>query len=142
MKYILLKSIQDPDIPHLLSVHLLPEISRFIDINEKKYFEYVTSTENVFYYKVFCDNMLVGSVHCEIVDRILYLSLLVFPDFQRKGYGTQIINDIINGSLPFEFDAIEIAIDKTNVPSLRLFEKIGFIKTSVDGGLINYRYKK
>lgn len=142
MKYMLLKSTLDPDIPQLLRVHLLSEISRFIDINEKKYFEYVTSAENVFYYKVFCDNTLVGSVHCETVDRTLYLSLLVFPDFQRKGYGTQIIKDIINGYLPFDFDAIEIAIDRTNLPSLRLFEKIGFTKTSVDGGLINYRYKK
>lgn len=142
MKYTLLKSTHDPDIHQLLHIHRLPEISRFIDINEKKYFEYVTSAENVFYYKVFYDNTLVGSVHCEKVDRILYLSLLVFPEFQNKNYGTQILADIINGVIPLCFDSIEVSIDKTNAPSLHLFEKVGFIKASVDGGLINYTYTK
>ena len=30
----------------------LPEISRFISIDKDNYFKYVTSTENVLYYKV------------------------------------------------------------------------------------------
>lgn len=142
MTYSLLASLKDTDIPQLLSIHLLPEVSHFIDINEKKYFKYVTKTENVFYYKISENDKLIGSVHCEIADKTLYVSLLVFPEFQNNGYGTKIIKDIINGVLPLDFDTIEVSIDKTNLPSLRLFEKVGFVKASVDGGLINYTYTK
>lgn len=37
-------SIKDPDIPHLLKIHRLPEIRCFIDINERKYFKFVVKT--------------------------------------------------------------------------------------------------
>ena len=140
MTYSLLASLKDTDIPKLLSIHLLPEVSRFISINKRKYFKYVTKTENVFYYKIFEDDTLIGSIHCEIADKKLFVSLLVFPEFQNKGYGTKIIKDVISGALPLEFEAIEAAIDKNNLPSLRLFEKAGFTKASVDGGLISYTY--
>ena len=168
MTYSLLTSLKDSDIPQLLSNHLLPEVSRFIDINEKKYFKYVTKTENVFYYKISENGKLIGSVHCEISGTVLYVSLLIFPEFQNNGFGTKVIKDIISGALSLRvtviseparkrafsalfgvsalkglnFDSIEISIDKTNLPSLRLFEKVGFIKTSVDGGLVNYTYIK
>lgn len=142
MTYSLLTSLNDSDIPQLLSNHLLPEVSRFIDINEKKYFKYVTKTENVFYYKISENGKLIGSVHCEISGTVLYVSLLIFPEFQNNGFGTKVIKDIISGTLPLSFDSIEVSIDKTNLPSLRLFEKVGFIKTSVDGGLVNYTYTK
>lgn len=142
MTYSLLTSLKDFDIPQLLSNHLLPEVSRFIDINEKKYFKYVTKTENVFYYKISENGKLIGSVHCEISGTVLYVSLLIFPEFQNNGFGTKVIKDIISGALPLSFDSIEVSIDKTNLPSLRLFEKVGFIKTSVDGGLVNYTYIK
>lgn len=142
MTYTLLTSLKDADIPQLLSVHSLPDVSRFIAINKKKYFKFVTETENVFYYKVYENSTLIGSVHCQTEGEILYISLLIFPEFQNNGYGTKVIKDIIDGVLPLNFDSIEISIDKTNLPSLRLFEKVGFIKTSVDGGLINYTYTK
>ncbi len=140
MTYSLLTSLKDSDIPQLLSNHLLPEVSRFIDINEKKYFKYVTKAENVFYYKFSENGKLIGSVHCEISGTVLYVSLLIFPEFQNKGYETIVMQDIINGVLPLDFDTIEVSIDKVNTPSLRLFEKVGFIKTCVDGELINYTY--
>lgn len=140
MTYSLLTSLKDSDIPQLLSNHLLPEVSRFIDINEKKYFKYVTKTENVFYYKISENGKLIGSVHCEISGTVLYVSLLIFPEFQNNGFGTKVIKDIISGALSLNFDSIEVSIDKTNLPSLHLFEKVGFKATSADGGLINYTY--
>lgn len=142
MTYTLLTSTKDADIPQLLSNHLLPEVSRFISINKRKYFKFVTETENVFYYKILKNSTLVGSVHCEISGTALYVSLLIFPEFQNNGYGTKVIKDIIDGVLPLNFDSIEVSIDKINLPSLRLFEKVGFAKSSVDGGLINYTYTK
>lgn len=142
MNYILLESIKDPDVSELLHIHLLPEISRFVSINEKKYFRYVVKSENVFYYKIFDNDILIGSVHCELSKKTMYLSLLVFPEFQGKGYGTKIIEQITNGILPLDFENIEVSINNDNPSSLHIFEKVGFIKTSTDGGLINYIYTK
>lgn len=81
MTYTLLNSLKDPDIPRLLEIHSLPEIQCFIDINIKKYFKYVVKSENVFYYKIYDEGILVGSVHCELVGKTMYLSLLIFPEY-------------------------------------------------------------
>lgn len=140
MTYTLLTSLKDTDIPLLLEIHSLPEIKCFIDINTKKYFKYVTKSNNVFYYKIFDEDTLVGSIHCELSGKTMYISLLIFPEYQNKGYGTKTLREVINGSFLLDFETIEVSINNDNLPSLRLFEKVGFIRTSVDGGLINYIY--
>ena len=140
MTYTLLNSLKDPDIPRLLEIHSLPEIQCFIDINIKKYFKYVTKSNNVFYYKIYDEDILVGSVHCELDGRTMYLSLLIFPEYHNKGYGTKVLEDIINKKIPLDFKTIEVSINNDNFPSLHLFEKVGFIRTSVDGGLIKYTF--
>ncbi|MBR6530999.1 MAG: GNAT family N-acetyltransferase [Clostridia bacterium] len=142
MKYIQITSIKDSDIPFLISVHRSPEISRFISINEKKYFKYVTEAENVFYYKVFDSERLVASVHCELEDTTLFLSLLVIPDFQRQGIGTAILSDIKNGVLPIAFKKIYVSIDEDNSASLQLFKKAGFSQISKEDKLIDFIYNK
>ena len=140
MTYTLLTSLKDTDIPILLEIHSLPEIKCFIDINTKKYFKYVTKSNNVFYYKIFDEDTLIGSIHCELSGKTMYISLLIFPEYQNKGYGTKTLREVINGSFLLNFETIEVSINNDNLPSLRLFEKVGFIRTSVDGGLINYIY--
>ncbi len=140
MKFSQITSLKDSDISRLLEVHMLPENLRFIEINEKKYFKYVTKSNNVFYYKIFAADTLVGSVHCELSGKTMYLSLLIFPEHQNKGYGTKTLEDIISKKISLDFETIEVAINDDNFPSLHLFEKVGFIRTSVDGGLINYTF--
>lgn len=138
MKYIQITSEKDKDIPYLLSIHRVPEISHFISINEKNYFHYVTTTENVFYFKVYKNDDLVATVHCELFDKMIYLSILVIPNFQKQGIGTAILYDIQNGVLPLTYTHIKVSIDKVNSPSLRLFKKMNFIKTSEDEDLIDF----
>lgn len=137
MNYIQITSEKDADIPSLLSIHGLPEISRFISINEEGYFHYVTTAENVFYFKVYQNGDLVGTIHCELFDKVLYMSILVIPSFQKQGIGTAILYDIQNGALPLAFTQIEVSVDKRNASSLRLFGKMGFTKTSEDEDLID-----
>lgn len=140
MTYTLLTSLKDTDIPLLLEIHSLPEIKCFIDINTKKYFKYVTKSNHVFYYKIFDEDTLIGSIHCELSGKTMYLSLLIFPEYQNKGFGTKTLREVINGNFLLDFEAIEVSINNDNFPSLHLFEKVGFIRTSVDRGLINYIY--
>lgn len=138
MNYIQITSENDNDIPYLISIHRMPEISHFISVNEENYFHYVTTTENVFYFKVYKNDDLAGTVHCELFDKVLYMSILVIPIFQKQGVGTAILYDIQNGVLPLSYTHIKVSIDKFNSSSLRLFEKMGFTKTSEDENLIDF----
>lgn len=67
--------------------------------------------------------------------------ILVLPEHQNKGYGTAVIDDIKNGILPYEFDTIEVSVDKTNTAPIRLFEKCGFVCVSKEEELLNFVYE-
>ncbi len=128
----------DGDIAFLLKIHSIPEIFRFIGIDEQHYFHYVTNTENVYYFKVVFENHIVASVHIEIREDILYLSLLTIPEYQNKGFGAQILEDIKSQRLAQGFSKIIVSIDKANIPSIKLFEKAGFVLSREDDDLLEY----
>lgn len=66
----------------------------------------------------------------------------MIPKYQNVGIGTTIIRDIITGKLQLDFEKIEISIDKSNIPSIRLFEKMQFCYVSKEDELLNYVYQK
>ncbi len=142
LDFILLKTKTDIDIPNIISIHQLPEISRFVSIDVDNYFDYVTQSPNVYFYKVFLDGTLVATAHFECLSKTLYMDIVVFPKYHRKGIGTNIIKNVLNGNFPIVFDRIEISIDETNIPSKKLFEKMGFVFTSKEEELENYVYIK
>lgn len=142
LEYKRLTNENDVDIPYLLQVHKAPEIARFLSIDETNYFSYVTNTANVYFYKVYQNNKLIGSTHVEKQGNILFMDILVFPEFQRTGLGTKIVKDIQNDILGHDYEKIEISIDKRNTASLKLFEKACFIEVSTDDELINYIYER
>ena len=129
----------DTDIPKLITIHQLPKIKRYLSISDN-YFHYVTNTENVHFYKVYENNKLIGSTHIEKQGTVLFMDILVFPEFQRMGLGTKIVKDIQNDILGLDYEKIEISIDKRNTASLKLFENVGFIPISKYGELITYVY--
>ena len=140
MKYIQIDSENDKDIPYLISIHKLPEISRYISIDEENYFSYATATENVFYFKVYKDEQLVAAVHCELFDEILHMSIIVMPEYQKQGIGTAVLYDIQNRALPLTFTHIKVSVEKSNTASLRLFHKMNFVRTSEDEELTDFIY--
>ena len=102
----------------------------------------MTTAENVFYFKVYKDERLAAAIHCELFDGILHMSIIVLPEYQKQGIGTAILSDIQNMALPLTFTRIKVSIEKSNAASLRLFHKMGFIKTSEDEDLIDFIYTK
>ena len=143
LKYQRIISNEDGDIPYISSVMKLPEISRYISIDEKNYWQYVTSNDNVFYFKVYDNNgHLVAATHCETVKRTLYMYIMVMTAHQRKGIATSVLRDIQCDKLPLEFDQIEVSIDSANTASIKLFEKMNFQYVSKEEELLNYIYKK
>lgn len=129
---------KDPDIPRLLSVFQMPEISRFYTIDPETYFPYVTDTENVYFYKVYRDGGLVGAIHLEKQETTVFLSILVFPEFQRMGIGTRILKDVLGNGLGLDCGRIRVSVDEKNIPSRKLFESMGFVAASREEELINY----
>lgn len=142
MIYRRIDSQNDPDISYLDEILNLPEFSRFINVDKNNYWTYVTNTENVFYFEVFENDVLVAATHCEISNRTLYMDIMVIPTYQRKGVATTILNDIQSGTLLLDFDKIEVSIDKSNAASIKLFEKMNFKFVSVENELLNYAWQK
>ena len=131
----------DTDIPELVMIYKKPEVAQYICISDN-YFHYVTNNENVYFYKVFENNKLIGAVHLEKQGVVLFMDILVFPAFQKTGLGTKIIKDIQNDYLGLDYERIEISIDERNTASLKLFENAGFISTSKEDKLINFVYQR
>lgn len=73
---------------------------------------------------------------------LLFMDILVFPGFQRKGFGTKIIKDIKNDIFKFNYERIEIFIDERNLASIKLFENAGFTFVSKDDELMKFIYLK
>ena len=141
MKYQRMMSERDKDISYLTTIFKLPEISRYISIAEQNYWHYVTSSDNVYFFKVYDDESLVATIHCEVIERVLYMDVMVVPEYQRKGIATIVLGDIQSGNLIAGFNRIEVAIDENNVASIRLFEKMGFDFVSKEDELLNYVYE-
>ena len=140
MNYQRITGTDDPDIPYLTAILHLPEISCFLSIDDDHYWSYVTSSDNVWYYKAYDGETLVGAVHLETDQKTLYMDIMVMPDYQRRGMGTKILGDILGGKFPISFDTVEVSVDERNAASIRLFEKMGFLRVSQEDELINYRY--
>ena len=142
MTYCLLKKADDEDIPLILSAYKQPAISQFISIDEENYWKYITSTENVYFYKIYKDDILVSTIHLEYDNRILYMSVVVFPEFQKRGIATTILKDIQAGKLELDFDKIQVSIDEKNTTSIKLFESAEFVCVCKDEELWEYEYTK
>ena len=142
MNYRLLNCWDDSDIPFILSVYRLPPVSHFISIDEKHYWQYVTSTENVWFYKIFENDCFAATIHLELSDHVMYMSIVVFPEYQKNGIATKILHDIQAGKLGIDFEKIRVSIDRRNIPSIRLFKAAGFVCAAEDGELLEFEYVK
>lgn len=141
LSYIQMVNENDIAIPDLKAIYQLPEVSRYLSISDN-YFCYVTKTPGVYFYKVFNKDEMIGAIHLELNENLLYMDILIFPKFQRKGFATKVIEDIQDDIFKLYYNRIEISIDETNSASLKLFENAGFTRTSKDDELINLVYQK
>jgi L-amino acid N-acyltransferase YncA len=142
MVYQLMKRSDDGEIPEILSVYRLPSVSRFISIDEGNYWNYATSTDHVFFYKIYQGDALAATAHLELADRVLSMDVVVFSQYQRKGMATRIVKDIQEGKLGPEYDRIRVFIDEKNTASLRLFQKAGFVCVGKEEELWEYVFEK
>ncbi len=141
LTYTRIISEDDVDICELLQIYQMPDISQYISVGNN-YFHYVTNTENVYFYKIYKNEKLIGAIHLEKYENLLYMDILIFPKFQRMGFATKVIKDIQNDIFKLNYKKIEISIDETNIASITLFENAGFSFVSKEDELINFVYQK
>lgn len=127
---------KDPEIRIVKKIHDDPTVSKYISISDN-YLDYVTNSENVAYYKIKFHNELIGGIHSEIVGTVLYLSICIQVRYRKKGFATSALKIFIS-LIPHTVEKIQISIDETNIPSIRLFESLGFSKTGQEEELIDY----
>ena len=140
MNYHLLTNQNDMLIPTVLSVYKLPSVAQYISIDETNYWKYVTSTENVWFYKIFEDDCFVATIHLELNECVLHMDVVVFPEYQKRGIATKILRDIQNLKLGIEFTKIQVSVDESNSASIRLFENAGFVCIGKEEELWAYEY--
>ena len=142
LTYTRIISEDDVDICELLQIYQMPDISQYISIDNNNYFHYITNTEDVYFYKIYKNEKLIGAIHLEKYENLLYMGILIFPKFQRMGFATKVIKDIQNDIFKLNYKKIEISIDERNIASITLFENTGFSFVSKEDELINYVYQK
>ena len=90
--------------------------------------------------KIYESKKLIGTIHLEKCEDLLYMDILIFPEYQRMGFATSVVSDIQNDTFGLNFKRIEIAIDESNTASIKLFERAGFSFVSKEDELLNYVY--
>lgn len=131
----------DSDISSLSKIYQMPKVKKYISISEN-YWHYISNTDNVYFYKIYENNTLIGAIHLEKQNHTLFMDILVFPDYQRLGFGTKTVKDIQNDIFNLQYNDIQISIDKTNTASIKLFENAEFEYLSQDNELLNCIYRK
>lgn len=132
----------DTDVPTICAEMDKPAASRFLSYDKEHFWNYVTMTPNVFYYKVYDGKHLVGALHAELAENVLYMGILVFEAYRRQGFGKRILADVLNDKLPIAYKTVCVSIDRENEPSIRLFEKMGFVLQSTEDELLEYSFSK
>lgn len=140
MKQISLNRVKqnDNDLKELVRLHNIESIKRYFSIGDN-YFDYVTKTDNVFYYKVLLDNKVIGAIHIEKYDDKLSLAICINPLYQNKGFAKYSLKEVFK---QFDVKVIEVSIEEDNISSIKLFESIGFKCIKQEDELLIYKKEK
>ena len=102
----------DPDLDKLASILRQPSVSRFISVAEN-YFDYVTGTGGVKYYKIIADGVLAGGIHCETDGDVLYPAICIDENYRRRGIAEAALKQLFH-IFQDQIKKIEVSIEETN----------------------------
>ncbi|MTI69297.1 MAG: GNAT family N-acetyltransferase [Firmicutes bacterium] len=81
---------------------------------------------------------LIGDVFIKKEDDTFWIGYTVNPSFKRQGYAYEIANSMIIWIKQQGEFKIKAGVETKNVPSIRLLEKLGFIKLNEENGELIY----
>jgi len=89
--------------------------------------------ENCIILKLIDNNKIVGSIRAYQKDNRVFIGkLIVHPDFQNKGYGTKLLNEI---ETYFECKTFELFTSSISEKNLYLYKKNGYKEIKQERGL-------
>jgi len=111
-------------------VNLKVSISDMDNMSERHRYPPNTPTEMNFVIEV--EDKIIGELKLNNIrwfNRKAELSLLIAPEYQKKGYGTDVIKTLINYTFnSMNLHRLEAEVIEFNEASIKLIEKLGFIK--------------
>lgn len=119
MSELALKKLErnDSDISVLRKLHNDPSVNKWLSIGDN-YFEYCTSTQNVQYIKILLSGAIIGGIHIERNNDILYLSIFIASEYRQKGYARECIGHIVD-KFTEGINFIKVSIEEENIPSIK-----------------------
>lgn len=113
------------------NLHLLHQ---FIDKNTSKHFRYfekrdITCIQNHIYTVILQnnENEIMGYAHIDYESGIHWVAICVLEDYQRKGHGKYLLQEIIDFAQQNNTETLQLSVDVDNSIALHLYLKQGFI---------------
>ena len=131
-------TISDRDLASISRIHNQPSVEKYIKASEN-YFDYVTNSEGVIYYKVIADGIVTGGIHSETVKDTMYLSICIDEQYRRRNIAETALKQLFAQLLPCAVKTSDVSIDEKNTPSIVLFQKLGFKQIGKEDELNIYR---
>lgn len=73
---------------------------------------------------------IIGYGHLDEEDNIVWLGLMVSEKYKSMGYGSYILQFLIEYSIKNDINKIKLSVDKGNTGAIYLYEKNGFKKVA------------
>ncbi|MBS1665936.1 MAG: GNAT family N-acetyltransferase [Bacteroidetes bacterium] len=77
--------------------------------------------------------------HLENENGTTWLGVCVLPNYKGQGFGSLMLERLIEKAKENKIDKIDLTVDKVNVEAVRLYEKFKFIKVSENEKIFQYR---
>lgn len=76
------------------------------------------------------DGNAIAYGHLDIQEKNIWLGIAILPDYQGKGYGNIMMNELITFAKESKLKKIVLTVDNDNVNAIKLYEKFDFERES------------
>ncbi len=123
----------------ILKIHTDSTIAEYINISSN-YIRYVTESNDVKYFGLYMNGILVGGLQVDFVDDQINIAIMIIQNFQKMGIATSVLTDLKDNTLNLPYKKINVSIESKNKVSLLLFEHNGFTLVDSKDNLNIYEY--
>lgn len=123
----------------ILKIHADSSIAEYINISSD-YIKYVTESNDVKYFGLYMNGILVGGLQIDFVDDQINIAIMIIQNFQKKGIATSVLRDLKDNTLNLQYKKINVSIESKNKISILLFEHNGFTLVDSKDNLNIYEY--
>lgn len=102
-----------------------------------QWFARAIADESIKFY-IIEDTDFIGQVRLNIINNIALISISILKEFQHKGIAFSALKKIIAEN---EYQYLA-QVEKDNLPSITLFERLGFVRRKEEENYFEYEFKK